>query len=190
VTRTVVAVVDVTAAGVLAELVGASARVADDLIMPLRRVSATGLRSWLTDNEQMPGFGDGTLHTRLMAATGGWPVLLDRAVDLAAEGVRAKKICDELAALPASAGEAEQFLTDVGLRADPLAAAAFGILVDYADPLDTDGLLGWCADAGPDPARIAAVLQILDVIVQDDTDGLWLPEPVTAAAWKTVHRQL
>jgi hypothetical protein len=185
VTRTVVIAVDVTAGGVLASLGGAGAAIGEDLIMPLRRATATGLRSWLTDNERMSCFGDVTMHTALMTATGGWPVLLDLAAELALRIDRAQRICEEITASLATAEGAEEFLTATGLRSDARAQAAFEVLIEYADPVNTDDLVGLCAEAGPDPERTAAVLRMLDVLVQDESDGRWRPEPVTAAAWTT-----
>jgi hypothetical protein len=183
VTRTVVAVVDASVQGILAMVASPGAAISDELVMPLRRVSATGLRSWLSDNERMSCFGNVTMHTALMTATGGWLTLLDRAAERAREIGRAQRICDEITADLATAAGAEQFLTAVGLRADARAAAAFGVLVEYADPVSTEDLVNLCAEAGPDAARTAAVLRLLDVVVQGEADGLWTPEPVASLAW-------
>jgi hypothetical protein len=183
VTRTVVAVVDASVQGILAMVAGPGAAISDELVMPLRRVSATGLRSWLSDNERMSCFGNVTMHTALMTATGGWLILLDRAAERAREIGRAQRICDEITADLATTAGAEQFLTAVGLRADARAAAAFGVLVEYADPVSTEDLVNLCAEAGPDAARTAAVLRLLDVVVQGEADGFWAPEPVASLAW-------
>lgn len=187
VSRTVVAVLDATEPGVLDALYGPVTTVNPDDIMPLRRVSATGLRAWLFDNEKLSCFSDATSHTALMGVTGGWLTLLDLAASHAANGWPAQRICDAISTHLATAEGADALVTAAGLSADPIAASAFDVLIKVAEPVTSEELSTWCAEAGPHETRTAEVLRTLDVIVQQETDGRWIPEPVIAQAWKTLH---
>ena len=186
VTRTVVIVADVSKGSLLAGFGGPSATISEDLVVPLRKASATGTRSWLTGNDRMVCFGDSAANTALMTATGGWPILLDRAAEYALQFDRPPRICAAITDWLTSADGAQDFLTATGLLADPRAQEAFGVLLEYDGPVSNDELVGLCAEAGPDPDRTAAILRLLDVLVQNENDGLWRPDQVVAAAWKVV----
>ncbi|MEU4161697.1 hypothetical protein [Actinoplanes sp. NPDC026670] len=187
-TRTVVLVVDGTDPGILDALTGPSLPVSADDVMPLRRASAVGLRSWLSANDRLEPFNDPGSHPDLMTATGGWPLLLDRATRLAQELSRPRPICERLTGWLSTTEGAAELVEATGLRIDPRAEAAFGHLVDYADPVTTDDLVEWCAEAGADPQRTARILQLLDVLVQSETDGMWTPEPVLTRAWQLLQK--
>ncbi|GAA3753052.1 hypothetical protein GCM10022225_42210 [Plantactinospora mayteni] len=189
-TRTVVVVVDATAEGILDALTGPGTSINSDDVMTLRRVSGVGLRSWLSDNDLLAPFSDVASHTELMAATGGWLLLLDHVADKAREISRPRRICDHITASLATVDGASELVAATGLRTDSRVEAAFQLLVEYDDPVTSEELVQLCAEAGTDPERTAGILQMLDVMHQSDVDGRWTPEPVITRAWRSLQGAL
>ncbi|WP_328465698.1 hypothetical protein OHA21_44255 [Actinoplanes sp. NBC_00393] len=98
VTRTVVVAIDASAPDIIDALTGSTPAISADDVMPLRRVSDTGLRSWLSDNDLSRCFDNAASQSKLMQVTGGWLSLLDRAAALAVDLGRSKRVCDQLEA--------------------------------------------------------------------------------------------
>ncbi|MEH1098394.1 hypothetical protein [Micromonospora sp. CPCC 205561] len=186
-TRTVAVLVDVNAPGVLDVLTGPSFAVSNDDMITLRRATDIGLRGWLSDNELMKAFTDATSQAELMAATGGWPLLLDLAADKAREHTSTRKVCAQVTAYLSTVEGAADFVEATGLRTDSDAGDAFQGLIDYAGPVTSEELVELSAVTGSDPERTARILQLLDVIDQSDVDGRWTPEPVVARSWRHLH---
>ncbi|MEV0901460.1 hypothetical protein [Actinoplanes sp. NPDC049802] len=186
VSRTVVVVVDAAVPGMLGAVTGTSAVIGADLVVPLRRVTPAGLRSWTAENEPLHMFRDHASRSALMDATGGWPLLLDRAVELAAQQSRATKICDLIKQELAGREMTTQLLEATGLLTEARLTAAFEQLVEYDESVDEEELIALCSDFDADPAGAAAALKLLDVLVPSGKDGRWLPEPVVLRAWRVV----
>jgi hypothetical protein len=187
VTRTVAVAVDLNAPGILDMLTGPGFAVGDDDVITLRRATGIGVRGWLSDNEPMNAFTDAASQTQLMAATGGWPMLLDLAVDKAREHASIRKVCNHITAYLATPDGAAELIDAVGLRTDAVVSDAFQSLIDYDGPVTADELVELSAVAGTDAHRTARTLQLLDVLDQSAVDGRWTPEPVTATAWRYLH---
>lgn len=186
-TRAAVLVVDATQPGILDALTNPNLMISAEDVMPLRRVTGVGLRSWLSESGTMDAFGDISRQPDLLKVTGGWLTLLDRAAGLAREISQPKRICDRIAESLNTVDGASELIDTAGLRTDPRAEIAFQHLVDYHDPVTTDELIELCAEAGYEPQRTARILQMLDVLDQDETDGRWSAEPVIAQAWRLLH---
>jgi hypothetical protein len=163
----------------------------------LRRWTSDSIRLWAQRAELTVGPGD---IDAVVAATGGWPVLLQHAAD---------RIADAGGSLPDAARSvraeldtpdgAAAFVTQTGLgQLDDAERAAYAQLLLYTDvePVGRDDLAeaiaeetGAATTARKDAARVSLdVLELLGVLDRTD-DGKVVAEPVAAAAWRTVGEQ-
>ncbi len=183
VTRTVVALVSADAGEVFPAICGSDRADLADLVVPLRRVSADGLRSWFGADNLTTSFSDSGSQADLLQITGGWTSLLNQAAELAAGEARsARRVCDKIRQQLARPEGAAELVDAVGLATMPACADAFGEFVNYDEALATDDLLALFDDHGG--AATMNVLRNLDVLVERQRDGLWEAEPVIAAAWR------
>jgi hypothetical protein len=157
----------------------------------LRRWTPDGVRLWVQRAELTLGPGD---VERVVASTGGWPVLLQHALTRAHEhGVAlpeaAVQLCSELTAPETAAW----FLTQVGLdRLDGQERTAWDQLLLWVDtePVGAEVLARIIAEETGEPTRSRtqdvatslAVLELLGVVVRTE-EGELVPEPLAAAAW-------
>ncbi len=167
-----------------------------DFTVPLGRVDATALQAWNHIEElYLPSQ---TRQRRLLAVTGGWPLLVERVLAGRAVHGGPDRAMDALEAHLATPEGAAELIAAVGLDpqdpdqpADAGLIAVFDRLVvlmegDRAQSLSylagllelDDGLRG-----EDDPAEAVAILALLGVL-DAGTQGLFMPEPVMTRAWK------
>ncbi|MGC0373522.1 hypothetical protein [Streptomyces sp. SAI-229] len=154
----------------------------NDTVVVLRRYDRRGLRDWTQDHG---AYESEERLARLAAATGGWPFLLDRVLELREQRKDQDRALHELEQWLGRADGAEEFADAVGLLEDETVRAGYDAIVDQ---LGT----GWnpdadCATAAelagltPDDARwTLTCLETLQVL---DRDGNQVRvEPVLHAA--------
>ncbi len=185
VTRSVVLVSDPTQMDFWEMLLAAPER--DGLgLVRLRRHDRLSLQIWSRDTEL---FTTAERQERLLETTGGWPVLVDRAQELARQ-YQEKRALERLAKELAQPGRAAALVDQVGLTAHRPLAAAFDAVVELVDGPATRGDLVEAVDlreAHPDPDTAVACLEALDVFdrTEDDT---YRVEPLLALCWR--YREL
>ncbi len=102
-------------------------------LVELGRLDATAVRLWMAE-APLP-FQNGTSQAGLVAATGGWPLLLDRVVEPISEGLASPDA--ELATLSSRLDDAQyagDVLTAAGLTGDGPLAQAWKALVELDEP--------------------------------------------------------
>ncbi|UOZ07019.1 hypothetical protein [Amycolatopsis sp. WQ 127309] len=185
VTRTVVALASADASEVFSAICDSERPDLADLVVPLRRVSADGLRSWFGADNLTTSFSDAVSQGELLKITGGWTSLLNQAARLAAGEARsARLVCERIRQQLAGPEGAAELVDQVGVTAMPAWADAFDEFVNYDDSLTADDLLALFDEHGG--AATMGVLRNLDVLVERPQDGLWELEPVIAAAWRVL----
>jgi hypothetical protein len=165
-----------------------------DVAVPLRRVDAVSLQAW--DHIEELDIPLPARQQRLLAVTGGWPFLVERA--LARRSVVGfDAALDELVTYLASPEGAKELVAAVGLdMADPDQQADAGLVATFSRlaqsgwrerPADLADLLGLDEELAEeeDPAEAIAVLSLLGVLEQSD-DDLVGAEPVLASCWRSI----
>ena len=149
-------------------------------VVSLRRFDRRTLRVWSLDTGR---FATDERQARLLAATGGWPLLVERATDLANELQSEDAALVELDRELAGPDGAD-LVEAVGLTADEALATAFDhitALVDagasLTDLVDAASLAGH-----PDPAAAVACLDALAVF-DVDQDGAYRVDPLLVRCW-------
>ncbi|GCD47425.1 hypothetical protein [Streptomyces paromomycinus] len=187
-TRTVALVSDTTQLDFWYELFTSSGTslVGHSELVVLKRLDAHGVRDWAQDHSL---FETEQRLEMLAAATGGWPLLLDRAAEeheRCRDQDRALRLVDEWLN---SAEGAERFVEAVGLPDDEGLCHAYGVLLaefgtewsEYEDHLTA------LAVADIEPERAGPLLTCLDALqVFDDDGGRRRLERVLARAWRTM----
>ena len=150
-------------------------------VVSLRRFDSTTLRVWSLDTGQ---FATDGRQARLLTATGGWPLLIERAVALAAEQESEDAALGELERWLASADGAAELIAATGLTVDDDLAAVFDhitALVDsgatLADLHDAASLAGHL-----DPPTAVACLDALGVF-DVEADGAYRVAPQLVRCW-------
>jgi hypothetical protein len=188
VTRTVVALVDVSTSDLLTHSDAPDLASFTDQIIAMRRLSADGLRSWaVSENEKVSRFSDAASQKLLMDATGGWPTLLDEAAQLVAVGRSARRVCELLTGGVTTGKYAVKLVEEVGMAGNAVAEAAFAKLVEYDGPVTTEEMVELLDEGGHSGGRLVELLRFLDVVEERSSDGRWIPEPVFASAWKVAR---
>jgi hypothetical protein len=172
-------------------------------VTELRRYNTTDLRLWMTETH-LP-FQDTASRAELLAATGGWPVLLNEvAEDLTGRGDQGNPAdaLDRLRTHLADPARAARLVTDSGVRADAALSATWDFLVQLDAPADVQTLADYVemhAESGEEiaaPLRpdqlleagyesaldIVEVLRTLGVLVPTNDSTQLVVEPVMAAA--------
>lgn len=150
-------------------------------VVSLRRFDRRTLRVWSLDTGQ---FATDERQTRLLTATSGWPLLVERAVELASE----KESEDAgLAALERelnSPDGAANLISAVGLTVDESIATAFEHITALvgSDATLTDLMDAAFLSGHPAPASAVAVLNALGVFDIDD-NGAYRVDPVLVRCW-------
>ncbi|MBB6119515.1 hypothetical protein [Nocardiopsis algeriensis] len=185
VTRSVVLVSDPTQADFWEMLLAGPER--DGLgLVRLRRYDRLSLQVWSRDTGL---FGVSERQEHLLEITGGWPVLVDRAQELAQEH-QEKRALERLAKELAQPGRAAALVEQVGLTAHRPLAAAFDAVIELIDGPTSRGELVEAVglrEAHPDPDTAVACLEALDVFDQVEEDT-YRVEPLLARCWQ--HRGL
>ncbi|MGW8439338.1 hypothetical protein ACWGKS_29720, partial [Nocardiopsis sp. NPDC055879] len=155
-------------------------------LVRLRRHDELSLRNWSRATEL---FTTTERQELLLETTGGWPILVDRAQELAGR-YQEKKALERLAKELAQPGRAAALVDQVGLTAHRPLAAAFDAIVELLDGSVTHGDLVEAVvlkDAHPDPHTAVECLDALGVF--DRTEGdTYRVEPLLARCWH--HRDL
>ena len=145
-------------------------------VIALDKWSGDGIRSW-TDNPFRNDPGD---RRRLLAATGGWPDLVDRAVLEADRGSGNVEVCGTLMNFPETVDEARAFLELAGVgeagRARLVDWAAYE-LDEYESLDDVSDILGYERE---EAREFLAPLCLLGVV--DERDDAYLLDPVVERA--------
>ncbi|MFB7084760.1 hypothetical protein [Streptomyces sp. NPDC056296] len=139
-TRSVVLISSTAQFGFWRELLsGSEARRADgdDIVVVLRRYDLRGLRDWTQEHGV---YDTAERQARLVAATGGWPYLLDRVMELRERRKDQDLALSELEQWLGQPDGAQEFVTAVGLLEDETVRAGYAAIVEQ---LGT----GWNSDA-------------------------------------------
>ncbi|WP_406446849.1 hypothetical protein OHB14_50100 [Streptomyces sp. NBC_01613] len=179
VTRTVVALADARDAEHLAL---AAEFDPDNVLVPLRRATPEGISSWITDVEALAPFAETEARNQLMDATGGWPILLDEALDQALRGRRVPAICKNLHEDVSSATLGTNLLNGLGLTEATDVRDLLTELAAFDEPLPWDDVVELLQESHPAPHEVLERLRMLDVLVQDD-EQLFLLDPIVRRAW-------
>ncbi|BCK66806.1 hypothetical protein Srufu_007590 [Streptomyces libani subsp. rufus] len=154
------------------------------MVVPLRRHDARSLRDWALARGLFET--DERLH-RLAALSGGWPLLLEKVVDLHAGHHDQDRALRELDAWLAEKAGAEEFVEAVGLGEDTdQRAACLAIAHEWKDAWEDDTYVRAAAEtSGLTPSRARTVVDCLEVlqVLERDVDRLRV-EPVALAALK------
>ncbi len=151
-------------------------------VVELRRHSPRSLWAWAVDEER--AFQDDRSRDELLRATGGWPYLIDRVVDLSRNGLGPNEILDQLAEHLATDEGAAELLGAIGLNADSGLADLWDLAVDLLDePIASDDLVDLAASSQSSPGASIATLRALQLF-NVDTEGRLTPEPTVADAWR------
>ncbi|QDC13201.1 hypothetical protein [Rhodococcus ruber] len=144
-------------------------------VIELKKWSGDGIRSW-RDNP----FTSPELQSNLLAHSGGWPDLVERAVH---EVDRGRSHSDEwarLAAFPRSRDEAEQFLAEIGINQDQrslLAEWASFESTDFEPVIDIADVLGRNLDSLRDTVAFLVTLGAVN-----ERNGDYMVDPVVMRA--------
>ncbi|MGW6904825.1 hypothetical protein [Streptomyces sp. NPDC054940] len=180
VTRCVIALID---AGNREHLEVLSRYAEEDILVPLQRATTDGIRSWVTPTDVLTAFNAPEDRRRLFATTGGWPMLLNQAAELAATRHSAADICRTLHDALATPAGANQLLEAAALTGPALQ----GILHDLSEldePLSEDDLVDLLTSEHPDAADALATLRHLSALTETPgTDDSAL-EATIATAWR------
>ena len=149
--------------------------------IPLRRHTRKSLEVWSSRGVELPWFERSETADQILAATGGWPMLVDTVVkslrrdrDLD-KALMSLESSDELASLPAAAG----------LTADDKLRMGFDTLCELhsgLDPSEAPALLadlhGWSVTTADAVWRTLQAIAVVDV---DPSSGAIRPEPLLAS---------
>ncbi len=124
---------------------------------------------------------------RLLAVTGGWPFLLERAAAKARSASREPSALDDLEKYLSTTEGAVEVVDAVGLRLDPMVQRGYGDLVTMLgqDSADLAELHVAAGESTTDPEAVVACLQSLGAFERVDK-GQYRLEPVLAHAWSLV----
>ncbi|MFE4610534.1 hypothetical protein ACFRK5_19620 [Streptomyces niveus] len=180
VTRCVIALID---AGNREHLEVLSRYAEEDILVPLQRATTDGIRSWVTPTDVLTAFNAPEDRRRLFATTGGWPMLLNQAAELAATRHSAPDICRTLHDALATPAGANQLLEAAALT-DPALQGILHDLSELDEPLSEDDLVDLLTSEHPDAADALATLRHLSALTETPgTDDSAL-EATIATAWR------
>ncbi|MEU8812654.1 hypothetical protein ACWDYK_22615 [Streptomyces anthocyanicus] len=180
VTRCVIALID---AGNRDHLEVLSHYAEEDILVPLQRATIDGIRSWVTPTDVLTAFNAPEDRRRLFSATGGWPLLLNQAAELASTRHSAPDICRTLHDALATPAGANQLLEAAALT-DPALQGVLQDLSELDEPLSEDDLVDLLASDHPDAAGALATLRHLSALAETPgTDDSSL-ETTIATAWR------
>lgn len=187
VTRSAVLHLDVSRADVWLELLEpVRGRMAADTVVACRRLDRVGLERW--SHEQHGQFSDPDEREKLLAQTGGWPLLVDYVAGICAEGVGSS---EALATLRTRLdGELGEDLVDaVGISGsvlEPSYAALIGLGADLLQDEPDESFEDIIAAHTSQPQVMLAALTAAGAITRND-NGTCSLERVLAEQWSTHH---
>lgn len=163
---------------------------ADQVTVMLRRFTAPSLRVWTL--EEGRSFTSEQRRVTLLEVTDGWPLLVDRAAELAAQHQSEDAALRALETELATPARAAHFLDEVGVTVDAEVAAALeavvtfteGTAMPWTDLVDAAELSGL---PGLDATSTMACLDALGVF-DIKADGNYQVSPLIMTCWP--HRQL
>lgn len=156
-------------------------------LVELRRYDERSLAAWALDGSR--AFHDPAARAALLRVTGGWPLLVDRAAELAGQGATANVTLETIRAELAGVDGALRLVRAAGVGCPPVAP-----LWDHVVTLGEEGrapadeLVEVLADGPGDYLSTHAGLEVLRALqaLVREPDGTLGPEPVLAAAWRRV----
>ncbi|MER5661783.1 hypothetical protein [Streptomyces mirabilis] len=182
VTRAVVLIAGTGQLGLWRDVLSAPGTAASTAVV-LRRHDRRSLKSWTQRSEL---FDTEERLTRLLEVTGGWPMLLDRAVEFhdtcKNQDQALRRLGDELQ----QQSQAAQLVAAAGLTADPIVAAGYRAVVDEfgTDWADEGDLLAAIELAGFDEPDAQWAYGCLEAFQALQRDGARLRvEPVLHNCW-------
>jgi hypothetical protein len=153
-------------------------------LVELGRWTEAGLRAWAQAQEVHLPFFESQQLRELTAATGGWPLLVDRVVKSYKRKRKWQQTIEELQSWLASAEGAATLSGAIGLDRDPAARRAWDILVELDEPVERE-LFQELLET--DPGQAAGTLALLrSMQVLEFEDGRFVAEPTAARAWRTI----
>jgi len=154
----------------------------------LRRYDTDSLRAWAIEVQR--AFQDDASRERLLAITGGWPLLVDRvSCSLLNVRVSAEDVMRDMEdGLQTTAG-AEELVTAVGVADDLSLARVYDQIIQYSDfdqPLAPEEVAFAASEAGHEhPLGAIRLLALLGALTESG-GGEIQAEPVLAQAWQRV----
>ena len=153
-------------------------------LVELGRWTEAGLRAWAQAPEVHLPFFESQQLRELMAATGGWPLLVDRVVNSYKRKRKWQHTIEEFQSWLESAEGAATLCEAIGFDRDPAVRTAWDILVELDEPVERE-LFQELLEM--DPGQAAGTLALLrSMQVLDFEDGCFVAEPTAARAWKTI----
>lgn len=158
-------------------------------LLRLRRHGVDSLRVWSSRVMDLPWFETDETARKVLAATGGWPTLIDRAVDSLRRGRDLDRALEDLKSYLDNGGgialvDAVGVTRDIRLRASLalLTELHVGLLAPEAPDLLVEG----CDLTGPEAEAVWRVLRAIGAIDVDEGAGTVRPEPVLARYASTI----
>lgn len=157
-------------------------------VIELKRWSKPGLRAWAQGQDVELFFSEDGRLVELMQVTGGWPMLVDRAVSAYTETAKRdwRKTLTELEQWLESEQGATQLCDAIGFSEDADLVAAWNVLTEYDEPVAREEFPALAEADVADPARAAELLRSLQV-VDLDAEGRYMVEPTVARAWRKIR---
>jgi len=143
----------------------------------LRRYTSRTLNVWSMNSEK---FTTQERRERLLGTTGGWPILVERAARLVAEGREEHDAILAVDELLESVHGSREFVDDVGISLDGELAGAFALirgLVPSPGWEKPEGIVSVLEEEYSDPEGVLACLQALSVMDVRE-DGQLRPDPL------------
>jgi hypothetical protein len=122
-----------------------------------------------------------------MDATGGWPILLDEALNRALRGRRVPAICKGIQEEVTSGTLGTDLLNGLGLAEATDVRDLLTELAAFDEPLLWDDLVELLEESHPAPQEALGSLRMLDVLVQDE-EQRFLLDPIVLGAWSQHKR--
>jgi hypothetical protein len=148
-------------------------------VLRLRRHSLDSLRVWSSRVTDLPWLETDETAGRVLVATGGWPILVERAVEILR---RTRDLDNALADLDRhlETGGGRTLIDAVGLGADNRLRHAFNVLAELHQglpaPEAADLISEMCDLPGPEADAVWRVLRMIGAVDVDEAAGTVRPE--------------
>ena len=150
-------------------------------VMSLRRFDRRSLRAWSSGHEAV--FQDEESRSKLLALTGGWPALIERASGLAGEGRTTTAVLTELEAIIQSDASIDKLLVATMKSVPPPLSDLYTIMAEAPEvAMSADDLALVAEGTYADPRILVEAMRALQVISVTE-QGELVAEPVMARAW-------
>ncbi|MFF3359097.1 AAA family ATPase [Streptomyces sp. NPDC002917] len=178
VSRCVVALIDASRIDLLRELTAGD----EEHMVFLQLATADGVRRWTSNQDPMTPYSDPAQRAALLEATGGWPNLLNRLLELAVHGLTPRKALTQLAE-DLRGEEGIRLLETTGLTSAVGLHPALNELVGFDAPLPMEDLTDLLQHLSSDVHLQMTALLRMNILKPEEAEGLAV-EPVLAAAWR------